>query len=89
MQSSLVSARRHQIIFVILLTVCLAQVGWWMMDQWLFSGEVQESLQETHQRSVDAAKVMVEQGVATNDVAEMFPALSVSCLLYTSDAADE
>ena len=78
MQSSLVSARRHQIIFVILLTVCLAQVGWWMMDQWLFSGEVQERLQETHRRSLDAAKVMLEQGVTTNNVAEMFPALSVS-----------
>jgi signal transduction histidine kinase len=78
MQSSLASARRHQIIFLILLTVCLAQVGWWMIDQWLFSGEVQGRLQETHRRSLDAAKVMLEQGIATNDVAKMFPALSVS-----------
>lgn len=78
MRSSLASARRHQITFVILLVVCLAQVGWWMIDQWLFSGEVQERLQETHRRSLDAAEVMLGQGVATNNVAAMFPALSVS-----------
>lgn len=78
MHSSFASARRHQIAFAILLAICLAQVGWWMLDQWLFSGEVRERLEEAHRRSLDAAEVMLEQGVAADDVAAIFPALAVS-----------
>ena len=77
MQSSFASARRYQIAFAILLAVCLAQVGWWMLDQWLFSGEVRERLEEAHRRNLDAAEVMLRQGDAPENVAAMFPALTL------------
>ncbi len=49
-----------------------------MLDQWLFSGEVRERLEEAQRRSLDAAEVMLGQGVAADNVAAMFPALEVS-----------
>lgn len=77
MQNSFASARRYQIAFAILLTVCLAQVGWWMLDQWLFSGEVRDRLEEAYRRNLAAAEVMLRQGDAPENVAAMFPALTL------------
>ena len=78
MRSSLANARRHQIIFAVLLAVCVAQVAWWMIDQWWFSADVHRRLEEAHGQSIRAAEVMLEQGLPPERVATMFPALVVA-----------
>ncbi len=78
MRSSFANARRHQIIFAVLLAVCVAQVAWWMIDQWWFSADVRQRLQEAHEQSIRAAEVMLEQGLPPERVATLFPALVVA-----------
>ncbi len=78
MLSSFANARRYQIIFAVLLAVCVAQVAWWMIDQWWFSADVHRRLAAAHGRSVRAAEVMLEQGLPRERVATMFPALVVA-----------
>jgi signal transduction histidine kinase len=73
MQASITNARRVQVAFVVLLVVCAAQVGWWLVDQWLFSTEVNRRAEEALQRNLAAAEARATRGVEAEAIVALFP----------------
>jgi signal transduction histidine kinase len=74
------ATRWVQIGFVILLAVCVAQVGWWVVDQWLYTAHVQELLARIYTNELHAADLMLEAGVPVEQILERFPDLEVKPL---------
>lgn len=75
MQFSLTNARRLQVAFVVLLVVCVAQVGWWLIDQWQHSVEDVQRIDALHRRSLRAAETLQGRGLAPETIAPLFPAI--------------
>ena len=75
MERTFANARRLQIAFAVLLIVCVAQLGWWLIDQWLLAAEVQQRTEARHQQSIEAAELMLERGVSPEAVESVFPDL--------------
>jgi signal transduction histidine kinase len=47
-----------QLVFVILLVTCLAQVAWWVVDQGLYSGAMNAKLTRIYERNAEVAAVL-------------------------------
>lgn len=77
MNDSFASARRSQIAFAVLLAVCVAQVGWWMLDQWMYTAEVERRIERQWQQSLSAARAMRDRGIEASTVDAMFPDLII------------
>jgi signal transduction histidine kinase len=75
MRPSLAKPRRLQIGFAVLLVVCVAQVGWWMIDQWHFSAAVEERSTGLYRQSLAAAKLLLDRGVPVETVEALFPGI--------------
>lgn len=70
-------ARRTQIAFAVLLAVCVAQVGWWMLDQWMYTAEVQRRTEQEWQQSLAAARAMRDRGIQPTTIDAMFPEIVI------------
>jgi signal transduction histidine kinase len=75
MQASLTNARRLQVAFVVLLVVCVAQLGWWLIDQWLHTAEDARRTEEFYRESLAAAETLHMRGLAPGAIAQLFPAI--------------
>jgi len=75
MEHTFANARRMQIAFAVLLVVCVAQLGWWMIDQWILAAEMQRSAEAQHRQCIDAAELMLERGISSDAVLSAFPDL--------------
>jgi signal transduction histidine kinase len=69
--------RRVQIGFVVLLAVCVAQVGWWIIDQWIYTAEVEDLLARIYANELHAADMMFESGTPVAEILERFPDLEI------------
>jgi len=69
--------RLVQIGFVILLAVCVGQVSWWIIDQWIFTAEVEGLLARIYANELHAADMMLETGVPVEEILERFPDLKI------------
>ncbi len=68
------STRRYvRIGFAVLLLVSAAQAGWWILDQWLYSGVVRARVVELAGEQVAAARALLEAGVAPERVRALLP----------------
>ena len=86
MQASLANARRLQVAFVVLLVVCVAQLGWWLIDQWLDAAEANARVRAGYEKSLRAADTLTEQGFPRESIVEMFPEIVVTPEGLTIDA---
>jgi signal transduction histidine kinase len=75
MKASLTGARRLQAAFVVLLVVCVAQLGWWLIDQWMYSAEVTHRTEAFYRESLAAAETLYGRGLAPGAVVQLFPAI--------------
>ena len=50
-----------QLVFVILLVTCLAQVAWWVVDQGLYSAEMNAKVSGTYARDAEVATLLAQQ----------------------------
>lgn len=73
MQASLKNARRLQAAFVVLLVVCVAQVGWWLIDQWMHTAEDTQRTEEFYRQSLAAAETLAQRGLAPGAIVRLFP----------------
>lgn len=78
MKASLTSARRLQAAFVVLLVVCVAQLGWWLIDQWMYSAEVTRRAEAFYRQSLAAAETLYGRGLAAEAVVQLFPEIVVA-----------
>ena len=69
--------RLVQIGFVVLLAVCVAQVGWWIIDQWIYTAEVEDLLARIYANELHAADMMLETGTPVAEILERFPDLEI------------
>lgn len=67
------NTRYVQLGFVVLLAVSSFQVGWWILDQWLYTGRIAERLESLYSREHRAAEALEEAGVPPGRVVELFP----------------
>ncbi len=75
MQASLANARRLQVAFVLLLVVCVAQLGWWLIDQWLYASATNARIHAAYGESLRAAEALLAQGFSSDAITEMFPGI--------------
>lgn len=61
-----------QIGFIVLLLVCVGQVGWWMLDQRIQATELADRTIQNLANDLQAAQGMVELGIPVSDVAQAF-----------------
>lgn len=78
MKTSLTNARRLQAAFVVLLVVCVAQLGWWLIDQWMYSAAVTHRTEAFYRESLAAAETLRGRGLAPGAVIELFPEIVVT-----------
>lgn len=69
--------RLVQIGFVALLAICVAQVGWWIIDQWIYTAEVETLLARIYANELHAADMMFEAGTSVGEILERFPDLEI------------
>ncbi|MFW6198825.1 MAG: sensor histidine kinase [Acidobacteriota bacterium] len=67
------NTRYVQLGFVVLLAVSSLQVGWWILDQWLYAGRLTGRLEEMYARERRAATALEEAGVSPERIVELFP----------------
>jgi hypothetical protein len=63
--------------FVVLLAVCVAQVGWWIIDQWIYAAEVGDLLARIYANELHSADMMLEAGTSVAEILERFPDLVI------------
>lgn len=73
MQASLTNARRLQAAFVILLVVCVAQLGWWLIDQWLHTAADKQRTEQLYHESLLAAETLQSHGLTPAAIMDLFP----------------
>ena len=61
--------------FVVQLAVCVAQVSWWIIDQWIYAAEVGDLLARIYANELHSADMMLETGTPVAEILESFPAL--------------
>ena len=71
------SSRSVQLIVVIMLMTCFAQVAWWIVDQGIYSASHVQAVQEHHSGSVVLAKTLLEGGETPEHVRSLFPELAI------------
>jgi len=59
--SSLRASRPVQLVFVILLMTCLAQVTWWVVDQGIYSSQMNAKVTETYERDASIATLLASE----------------------------
>ena len=77
MSDTFSGARRSQIVFAVLLAVCVAQVGWWILDQWMYASELQAQAEASWQQDVAAAQALLATGTPADEVSRLFPTLEI------------
>lgn len=67
--------QKLQIGFLVLLAVCSAQLGWWLVDQVIYTHEVQVQMEAGWRKDVIEAREMLRVGAARADVQRLYPDL--------------
>jgi signal transduction histidine kinase len=73
--------------FVVLLVVCVAQLGWWLIDQWMYASETNARIHAAYSESLRVARSLSDRGFPTESIAEMFPEIIATPQGLTIDAA--
>lgn len=60
-------------VFVALLVVSVAQVAWWMLDQWWFTNEVSERTTTLYEGRRDLAAALLDRGLDAAEVESLVP----------------
>ena len=68
--------KRLQVVFVVLLLVCVVQVVWWIFDQARLSQRWMEQTIEAHDREREAANRWIRRGFAPIQLEGLYPALT-------------
>ncbi len=63
--------------FAALLLISVAQLGWWMLDQWWFTADVRAQILELHQERLAIAATLLEAGVPAAEVERLIDDVSV------------
>ena len=72
------TSRYVRVGFAVLLVLSTAQAAWWILDQWWFTAEVEESLRALYEGQRRAAERLLATGVEEGQVREMFPDLRIA-----------
>ncbi len=75
--------RTLQISFLVLLVLCNAQLGWWLVDQVLYTGEMRARSEAVLQADVAQAGAMLRTGAARADVSPLYPDLQFDAASVT------
>jgi signal transduction histidine kinase len=75
---SLRRTRRLQRWFLVLLAISTALLGWWLVDQVRYTGEVRAQQQAAYEADTAAARALLRAGRSWRDVHEIFPALTIT-----------
>lgn len=67
--------QKLQIGFLVLLAVCTAQLGWWLLDQVMYTREVQVQMEAGWRKDVTVAREMLRIGATRTDVQRLYPDL--------------
>jgi signal transduction histidine kinase len=70
--------RRLQLGFLVLLIIATAELGWWLVDQVRYTGEVRAQQQADYEADTGAARAMLRAGQSWAQVHALFPALTAS-----------
>lgn len=71
--SSLRASRPVQLVFVILLMTCLAQVAWWVVDQGIYSSQMNSRVTSTYERDAKVATLLAEEhGFTPEELVPLF-----------------
>ncbi len=73
--------------FAALLLISVAQLGWWMLDQWWFTAEVRSQILHLHQERLASAKALLEAGVPAAEVERLIDDVRVRDELVELDEA--
>lgn len=71
-------ARPMQVGFLILLAVCSAQLAYWMVDQVVFTRQVDTRLRAAYQAEVESAQALLRSGSHWADIAHAYPDVAIS-----------
>lgn len=71
------TTRYIQIAMLVLMGICFAQVGWWVLDQINYAGEIHQQVSKHLESDVNAAQIMMRAGADVSLVARAFPHLRV------------
>jgi signal transduction histidine kinase len=70
--------RAWQIVLLILLAICVAQLLWWILDEAHYTHQVATRTAELYRRSARAANALLAAGVSAERISALFPFLSRS-----------
>lgn len=70
--------RRLQRTFLVLLAVVIAQLGWWVFDQFRYSGEVTAYARASFEADTAAARALLRAGWPWAKVRALYPALTIT-----------
>lgn len=71
------TTRKVQIGFFVLLTICMAQISWWIIDEVYTSREVRDSWQTVYKDDVQRAARMLEAQISDDEILQLFPHLEI------------
>ena len=90
--------RLIQIGFLVLLAVCVAQVGWWVIDQAIFADKARAEMHEHLLQDEKAAADLLDRGASAEEVIDLFneivilddgtPRVNPSVLEHLDDVTD-
>ena len=71
------TTRKVQIGFFVLLTICMAQISWWIIDEVYTSREVRDDRLAAYEMDLQRAARMQEAQVPGNEILQLFPHLEI------------
>ncbi|MEX2182663.1 MAG: HAMP domain-containing sensor histidine kinase [Gemmatimonadaceae bacterium] len=77
-RTSLRRTRTVQVGFLVLLAVCSAQLGYWLIDEWYYTAGVVAQRKAAFDSQVASAAALLSAGVDRGTVAGMYPSLVVT-----------
>lgn len=71
------NVRRVQIAFLVILSVSIAQLVWWVIDQSNQARDVQARWQSLYEADVVAARALLDRGAREESILDLFPHLEI------------
>ena len=78
MKASLRLTRRLQVVFLVLLGVCTAQLAYWMIDEVRYTESVRSRMLRSFETDIDAARVLHRAGTPWSEIERIYPTLAIS-----------
>ncbi len=72
------SARPMQVGFLVLLSVCSAQLAYWMLDEVRYTAEMETRLRAGYEAEVESARALLRSGSQWADIAHAYPDVAIS-----------